>query len=65
VARAAVLFEVAHRLHPDEVDPLWLMGEAWALAGYAGKARAAWTRALERDSKGEYRERIEAGLAKL
>jgi hypothetical protein len=63
--RAAVLFEVATRLFPKEVETWWHLGDNWSLAGDKAKARAAWTRALEVATTEEDRKEIETALAGL
>ena len=63
--RAAVLFEVATRLFPKEVETWWSLGDACSLAGDKARARAAWTRALELATTDEDRKEIRAALAGL
>ena len=63
--RAALLFEIASRLFPTEVDPLWYLGESWSLTGEKHKAREAWTRALELATKEDDRKEIQDALGKL
>jgi hypothetical protein len=63
--RAAVLFEVATRLFPKEVETWWHLGDNWSLAGDKAKARAAWTRALELATTDEERKEIQTAIAGL
>lgn len=63
--RAAVLFEVATRLFPKEVETWWRLGDNWSHGGDKTKARAAWTRALELATTDEDRKEIQAAIAGL
>jgi hypothetical protein len=63
--RAAILFEIAARLFPKEVESWWFLGENWKLAGDKARAREAWTRALDVATKDEDRKEIQTALAAL
>jgi hypothetical protein len=63
--RAAVLFEVAARLFPKEVEPAWNLGVTWAEAGDKAKARSAFSQALALATKDEDKAEIQAALDKL
>lgn len=64
-ARASVLFEVAARLFPREVEPWWFLGEAQSLAGDKAKAREAWLKALELATTDDDKREIQAALSGL
>ena len=63
--RAAILFEVAERLYPSELDPPRFLGESLSLAGEKAKAREAWKGAIQIATKEEDRQEIREALEKL
>lgn len=60
---AVLLYQGVVSLEPDDAEAWFELGRAWASAGDAGEARAAFSRALELDP--ELSGRVDAQLASL